>query len=79
MIMSWSVKMPKFARVAMARAGATPKPNGWSFAAIDREVMRFGVVAVAWIVRWSGRGTLAYYRARHRPLAGPAPGARLPQ
>jgi len=71
--------MPKFARLAMARAGATTKLGGWSFSSIDREVMRFGAVAVAWIVRWSGRGTLAYYRARHRPLAGPAPGARLPR
>jgi hypothetical protein len=79
MSMSWSAKMPKFARVAMVRAGATTKLNSWSFTAIDREVTRFGAVAVAWIVRWSGRGTLAYYRARHRPLAGPAPGARLPQ
>jgi len=72
--MSWSVKMPKFARVAWVRAAA--KPNS---PAVDRQVLRFGVVAVAWIVRLSGRGTLAYYRARHRPLAGPAPGARLPQ
>jgi hypothetical protein len=79
MSMSWSAKMPKFARVAMVRTGATTKLNSWSFTAIDRELMRFGAVAVAWIVRWSGRGTLAYYRARHRPLAGPPPGARLPQ
>ncbi|HXE67823.1 MAG TPA: hypothetical protein VN523_00615 [Hyphomicrobiaceae bacterium] len=71
--------MPKFARVAMARAGATTKPNSRRFTTIDREVMRMGAVAVAWIVRLAGRGTLAYYRARHRPLAGPAPGARLPQ
>jgi len=77
MTMSWSVKMPKFARVAWARAAA--KPNSFSFPAVDRQVLRFGAVAVAWIVRLSGRGTLAYYRARHRPLAGPAPGARLPQ
>ena len=69
--------MPKFARVAWARAAV--KPNSFSFPAVDRQVLRFGAVAVAWIVRLSGRGTLAYYRARHRPLAGPAPGARLPQ
>lgn len=71
--------MPKFARAATARAGATTKFSGLSFTAIDRELLRFGAVAVAFLVRLSGRGTLAYYRARHRPLAGPAPGARLPQ
>jgi len=70
--------MPKFAR-ATARVGATLKLNGWSFTAFDRELLRFGAVAVAFLVRLSGRGTLAHYRARHRPLAGPAPGARLPQ
>ena len=71
--------MPKLARMAMAHPGATTKPGGCRVGAIDRELMRLGALAVAWIVRWFGRGTLAHYRARHRPLAGPAPGARLPQ
>jgi len=71
--------MPKFARVAMVRADAAPKPSSWNFAHLDRELPRLCALAVAWVVRVSGRGTLAHYRARHRPLAGPPPGARLPQ
>ncbi|HEU0062455.1 MAG TPA: hypothetical protein VFR19_21415 [Hyphomicrobiaceae bacterium] len=71
--------MPKFARVAVVRVGAAPKLSSWNFAPLDRELPRLCALATAWIVRMSGRGTLAYYRARHRPLAGPAPGARLPR
>jgi hypothetical protein len=72
--------MPKLARATLGReAGFAARLS--VAGAIEREGGKLSSVAqaIAWIVRLSGRGTLAYYRARHRPLAGPAPGARLPQ
>jgi hypothetical protein len=62
-------------------AGPALQSRLWRFPAPERERAKLGLgtLARAWLVRLSRRGTLAYYRARHRPLAGPAPGARLPQ
>jgi hypothetical protein len=85
MIKSWSVKMTKFARAAVSPAFRSNLwgPNLWGLAPTgsDREWRKLApwALARAWLVRLSRRGTLAYYRARHRPLAGPPPGARLPQ
>ena len=73
--------MTKFARAPALRSNIGG-PSLWGFApSSDREGRKFGswALARAWLVRLSRRGTLAYYRARHRPLAGPPPGARLPQ
>jgi hypothetical protein len=74
--------MPRLLRAAVSReAGPALRLSMWSFPATDHEWAKLGVWALArtWLVRLSRRGTLGYYRARHRPLAGPAPGARLPQ
>jgi hypothetical protein len=74
--------MPKLAKAALGReAGFAARLSVAGAGAIEREGGKLSSVAqaFAWIVRLSRRGTLAYYRARHRPLAGPAPGARLPQ
>jgi hypothetical protein len=45
----------------------------WTLAAI-----RWSADMVARLVH-PRRGTLAFYRTRHRPLAGPCKGARLPR
>jgi hypothetical protein len=83
MIKSWSAKMAKFARVAVSPGLRLNMrvPNTSGLGATEREWRKLApwAVARAWLVRLSRRGTLAYYRAWHRPLAGPAPGARLPQ
>ena len=74
--------MPRLLRAAASRdAGAALRLSVGNFPAPEREWAkpRLWAIARAWLVRLSRRGTLAYYRARHRPLAGPAPGARLPQ
>jgi hypothetical protein len=74
--------MPRLLRAAVSReAGPALRLSMWSFPATDHEWAKLGLWALArtWLVRLSRRGTLGYYRARHRPLAGPAPGARLPQ
>ena len=75
-------KMPKFARVVLGREMVfATRASGPVIGASDRDLGRSSALALAlaWLTRLSRRGTLAYYRARHRPLAGPAPGARLPQ
>jgi len=83
MIKSWSVKMTRFARAAVSPAlRLNISPSMWGLApSSDGEWRKLSpwALARAWLVRLSRRGTLAYYRARHRPLAGPPPGARLPQ
>jgi hypothetical protein len=73
--------MTRLLRAAVSREAGPLRLRMWSFPATDREWAKLGLWALAraWLVRLSRRGTLAYYRARHRPLAGPAPGARLPQ
>jgi hypothetical protein len=74
--------MPRLLRAAVNReAGPALRLSMWSLPGTDREWAKLGLWALAhaWLVRLSRPGTLAYYRARHRPLAGPAPGARLPQ
>jgi hypothetical protein len=74
--------MPRLQRAAVSReAGPALRPSLRSFPATHREWAKLGLWARgrAWLVRLSRRATLADYRARHRPLAGPAPGARLPQ
>lgn len=73
-------EMPKLARAATG-VGFPARMSAAGVGVIEREVGRLCsfALALAWFVRLSGRGTLASYRARHRPLAGPAPGARLPQ
>lgn len=75
-------KMAKSLRAAVSQeASPVLKLNLWALPAVEREWARVGgwTLLRAWLERLSRRGTLAYYRARHRPLAGPAPGARLPQ
>ena len=79
MIKSWSARMPKFIR-AHREAGVTATGNVGGFSLVDRGLLFYALaLAFAWLTRLPGRGTLAAYRARHRPLAGPPPGARLPQ
>jgi hypothetical protein len=74
--------MAKFARATVSPALRLTMGAPSSWAPTPERAWRHvsaWAVARAWLVRLSRRGTLAYYRARHRPLAGPAPGARLPQ
>ncbi|HEU0157884.1 MAG TPA: hypothetical protein VFR00_01160 [Hyphomicrobiaceae bacterium] len=74
--------MAKSLRAAVSQeASPVFRLNLWAVPAVEREWVRVGawVLLRAWLERLSRRGTLGYYRARHRPLAGPAPGARLPQ
>jgi hypothetical protein len=79
MIKSWSARMPKFTG-ARRQAGVTARGNVGAVRLLDRALVLDALaVAFAWLTRLPGRGTLAAYRARHRPLAGPPPGARLPQ
>jgi hypothetical protein len=71
--------MPKFAR-ARRQASVTGRGNVAGFSRLDRALLLYSLAfAFARLTRLPGRSTLAAYRARHRPLAGPAPGARLPQ
>ena len=75
-------KMAKSLRAAVSReVSPALRLNLWTPSAVEREWAKAGAWTLlrAWLERLSRRGTLAYYRARHRPLAGPAPGARLPQ
>ena len=76
---SWSARMPKFTR-ARREAGVTGRGKVGGFSLVDRALVLYALaLSFAWLTRLPGRGTLAAYRARHRPLAGPPPGARLPQ
>jgi hypothetical protein len=71
--------MPKFPR-ARRQAGVTARGNIGGVSLVDRALVLSALaLAFTWLTRLPGRGTLAAYRARHRPLAGPPPGARLPQ
>jgi hypothetical protein len=71
--------MPKFTG-ARRQAGVTARGNVGAVSLVDRALVLYALGLVfAWRTRLPGRGTLAAYRARHRPLAGPPPGARLPQ
>jgi hypothetical protein len=75
-------RMSRFARVVLGRElFFAVRGDGPVIAPSAGELGRVSALtlALAWFARLSRRGTLAYYRARHRPLAGPAPGARLPQ
>jgi hypothetical protein len=75
--------MTQFLRAAVRReVGPALRLSLWGLPVTDRaRGSKLGAIALAraWLVRLSRRGTLAAYRARHRPLAGPPPGARLPQ
>jgi hypothetical protein len=68
--------MPKFATLTDRPWGLAARLRAAVLTFCDREASRLGLF---WHARFHGRGTLAHYRVRHRPLAGPAPGARLPR